>query len=62
MYLKIVKETSETRSSLDEYDINYFLDLFEGLSLKDYVESIYRVDSAMKSEEIARANKTKPPV
>lgn len=62
MYLKITKETSETRSSLDEYDINYFLDLFEGLSLTDYVESIYKVDSAMKAEEMARARKIKPPV
>lgn len=54
MYLKIVRETSETRFSLDCYDISYFLSLYEGLALHDYIDGLYKADNIIKQEEMAR--------
>lgn len=54
MYIKIVSETSETRASLDCYDINYFIKLYEGLTLKDYVNALYNKDGIDKQEEQAK--------
>jgi peptidase E len=60
MYLKITKETSETRSSLDEFDIYYFLDLYEGLSLQDYVAGLHNVDLSIKAHEAEKLRQLKP--
>lgn len=59
MYLKIVKETSETRASLDCYDIEYFFNLYEGLTLDDYVDGLLKKDSLMKQEEAAKLRQQK---
>ncbi len=59
MYLKIIKETSETRASLDCYDIDYFLNIYEGLMLSDYLDALAKKDMVMKQEAIELANKQK---
>lgn len=59
MYFKIITETSENRYSLDNYDINYFLNIFEALSLKEYISSLQMHDSVMKREQIEKASAMK---
>lgn len=56
MFFKVVSETSETRQSLDEYDVDYFLKLHEAISLKDYLEEL-----RFKDIEIKRNNEKNQP-
>ena len=58
MFFKIVSETSETRSSLDEYGIEYFLQLHEAIALKEYLVSLEYRDIEVKRNE----EKLKPKV
>ncbi len=57
MYLKIVSETSETKHSLDFYDVGYLLSLYEGLTLKSYIEGLYMRDSTLKQKEAEQQRK-----
>ena len=47
---KVVTETSETRYSLDQYDLEYLMNLYEVISLKDYMESLRNLDQLNKIE------------
>lgn len=55
IYFKIITETSENRTSLDNYDINYFLSIYEGLTLKEYISSLYMRDTEIKRKEAETA-------
>ncbi|XKX17563.1 hypothetical protein MVUOKPPV_CDS0166 [Klebsiella phage phi1_175008] len=45
---KVVKNTSETLSTLDNYGVDYLLKLYEYLSFEDYVDAMYRKDVDIK--------------
>lgn len=47
---KVVTETSETRHSLDQYGVDYMMDLYEMISLKEYMESLRQFDQITKLE------------
>lgn len=51
MFFRIVSETSETRQSLDEYDIGYFLKMYEAITLKEYMESLRLTDIEIKRNQ-----------
>lgn len=57
MMFRIVSETSETRQSLDEYGVEYFLKLYEAITLKEYLDSLRLTDI-----EIKRENANKKPL
>ena len=41
---KVVKNTSETLSTLDNYGVDYLLKLYEYLSFEEYVDAMYHKD------------------
>lgn len=58
---KITYKTSETRESLDKYDIQYMLSIYEYIELQDYLESKVQEDANIKRES-ATKNNTSPPM
>ena len=48
---KVVMETSETRYSLDQYDLAYVMNLYEMLTYKEYMESLRVHDQTLKVEK-----------
>lgn len=45
---KVVKNTSETLYTLDQYGVDYLLKLYEYLTFEDYMESLYAKDADIK--------------
>jgi len=45
---KVVKNTSETLTTLDHYGVDYLLKLYEYLTFEEYVESLYMKDQDIK--------------
>nr|DAY73806.1 MAG TPA: hypothetical protein [Caudoviricetes sp.] len=45
---KVVKNTSETLTTLDNYGVDYLLKLYEFLSFEDYVDAMHRKDIDIK--------------
>lgn len=50
IWFKIVKATHETRWSLDQYDSEYFMNLYEAISLEEYTKDLYQYDMDEKRE------------
>lgn len=48
---KVVTKTSETRYSLDQYDLDYTMKLYEAISLQEYMESLHQYDNLKRIEE-----------
>lgn len=48
---KVVSKTSETRASLDMYDLDYIMKLYEAISLQEYMESLHHYDQMKRIEE-----------
>lgn len=44
----MVKNTSETLTTLDNYGVDYLLKLYEFLTFEDYVEALYSKDMDIK--------------
>ncbi|HBT0444898.1 TPA: hypothetical protein MCM29_005577 [Klebsiella pneumoniae] len=57
MFFKVVSETSETRYSLDQYGIDYFLQLHEAIALKEYIRDLEYRDIEVK--RLSEKNKPK---
>lgn len=45
---KVVKNTSETLATLDNYGVDYLLKLYEYLSFEEYVDAMYHKDVDIK--------------
>jgi len=56
MFFRVVSETSETRYTLDQYGVEYFLQLHEAIALKEYIQ-----DLGNKDLEVKRQNEIKKP-
>ena len=54
---KVVKNTSETFSTLDKYGVDYLLKLYEYLTYEDYVEAMYAKDTSIKRKQSDQTNK-----
>lgn len=50
IWFKLVKITHETRWSLDQYDSEYFMNLYEAISLEEYTKDLYQYDIDEKRE------------
>lgn len=57
---KITYKTSETRESLDKYDIKYMLSIYEYVELQDYLEAKVQEDANIKRNNAT--NNTSPPM
>lgn len=44
MLYKVVSKTSETRSSIDKYDMDYLFQLYEAISFDEHIEKLYSVE------------------
>jgi hypothetical protein len=49
MLYRIVSKTSETRISLDQYDLRYMFSLYEAIDLEDYIELLRMKDAEAKA-------------
>lgn len=45
---KVIKNTSETLSSLDNYGVDYLLKIYEYLTFEDYVQDLHVKDADIK--------------
>lgn len=54
---KVVTTTSETRWSLDQYDVDYLMNLYEAISLEDYLKSLQTYDHLVKTDAQAVAKR-----
>lgn len=48
---KVVKNTSETRSTLDQYGVDYLLGMYEYLTYEEYIEALYTKDTSIKKKQ-----------
>lgn len=68
MLCKIVKNTSETLTTLDNYGVDYLLKIYEYLTFEEYVDALQAKDSDIKRgqaktvQEIDKAMKKLVPV
>jgi hypothetical protein len=54
---KVVKDTSETLKTLDNYGVDYLLKLYEYLTYEEYVEAMYVKDTSIKRKHQNQTNK-----
>lgn len=54
---KVVSKTSETRFTLDKYDVEYMLNLYEAIELDAYFAElgVYNTEMKRKEEETRRS-------
>lgn len=53
---KVVKNTSETRSTLDKYGVDYLLGMYEYLTYEDYIEALYSKNTSIKRKQEEKAS------
>lgn len=56
---KVVSKTSETRYTLDYYDVEYILNLYEAIELNNYLDELKSYNSEMKRKEDEKAQSMK---
>lgn len=52
---KVIKNTSETRYTLDQYGVDYLMKLYEYLCFEEYTEALYAKDSDIKRGNAQKA-------
>lgn len=56
MLCKVVKNTSETLSTLDNYGVDYLLKLYEYLTYEEYVGALHTKDTIIKHKQQKQAS------
>lgn len=60
---KVIKNTSETRYSLDAYGVDYLMDMFEYISFDEYMTALQHkssIDFATQKQKVSSIVKSLP--